>query len=314
MTTDAPTDRAVTVRVVIPTFNRAATVGRAVTSVLAQSHEPLEVVVVDDGSTDDTGALLAALADPRLRVLRQANAGVAAARNAGAAGAADDTLLTFLDSDDEALSGWIERLVGLTGCSRVVSSAMLYVGPDGSTASHLPQGHGPAFYNMEGLFLAGAFALPAGLFREIGGYTAGLAFSENTDLAIRLCRRLAADGEVIACTPVVGARMVGGIQAYSSQLRLDAARRMLELHHEHFRRFRTLGATYEAIAGVHAMRLGEVRVARRHLRRAVAAEPLRFKHHFRLLAAYVPPLRNRRYATLVPPPDATVDDRIESCP
>ena len=74
------------VTVVVPTYQRAATVERAVRSVLAQEGPPFEVIVVDDGSTDGTAERLATLDDPRLRVVHQANAGRGAARNAGAAG------------------------------------------------------------------------------------------------------------------------------------------------------------------------------------------------------------------------------------
>ncbi|HVV48376.1 MAG TPA: glycosyltransferase [Polyangia bacterium] len=88
------------VSVVIPTYNRAALVGGAVESVLAQSYPRCHAVVVDDGSTDDTARVLARYADnPRVRVLRQPNRGVAAARNAGLA-AAEGAYVAFLDSDD----------------------------------------------------------------------------------------------------------------------------------------------------------------------------------------------------------------------
>lgn len=87
------------VSVVIPTYNRANVVVNAITSVLGQTRSPLEVVVVDDGSRDDTGARVRALADPRLRYLRQDNAGVSAARNAGVRASRGD-VVAFLDSDD----------------------------------------------------------------------------------------------------------------------------------------------------------------------------------------------------------------------
>jgi glycosyltransferase involved in cell wall biosynthesis len=85
--------------VVIPTYNRAHSVGDAITSVLRQTMSDLECIVVDDGSTDSTPALLASISDPRLRVILGRHAGVAAARNLGVAHARA-SLVAFLDSDD----------------------------------------------------------------------------------------------------------------------------------------------------------------------------------------------------------------------
>jgi glycosyltransferase involved in cell wall biosynthesis len=87
------------VSAVIPTYNRGHVVGRAVASVLAQTHPDLEVLVVDDGSSDDTAARLADVHDPRLRYVRRPHAGVSATRNAGVALATGE-LIAFLDSDD----------------------------------------------------------------------------------------------------------------------------------------------------------------------------------------------------------------------
>lgn len=95
------------VSVIIPTYNRGAWVAEAVDSVLAQTHVSVEVIVVDDGSTDDTPAVLAGYGD-RIRVIRQANAGVSAARNAGMA-AARGEWIGFLDSDDTWLPEKLER-------------------------------------------------------------------------------------------------------------------------------------------------------------------------------------------------------------
>lgn len=90
------------VSVIMPVYNAAVWLHRAVDSVLAQSHANLELVVVDDGSQDDSHAILEAYAcaDARVRVQRQpANGGVAAARNAGIAVARGD-FIAFLDADD----------------------------------------------------------------------------------------------------------------------------------------------------------------------------------------------------------------------
>jgi glycosyltransferase involved in cell wall biosynthesis len=99
------------VSVVIPTYNRAAVLGRAIKSVLAQTFPDLECIVVDDGSTDWTVALVGGFQDPRLRLLRlPLNRGASHARNVGIQ-AARGELLAFLDSDDEWLPQMLERLV-----------------------------------------------------------------------------------------------------------------------------------------------------------------------------------------------------------
>lgn len=86
------------VSVIIPTFNRAWAVERAVDSVLDQDYRPFELIVVDDGSTDQTAEILARYGN-QLTVVCQENRGVSAARNAGIARAEGD-LIAFLDSDD----------------------------------------------------------------------------------------------------------------------------------------------------------------------------------------------------------------------
>lgn len=99
------------VSVVIPTFNRGALVVNAVRSALSQDYEALEVIVVDDGSTDDTASRIQPF-DARVRYVRQENRGVSAARNRGFREARGE-LIAFLDSDDEMLPGRLSRQVAL---------------------------------------------------------------------------------------------------------------------------------------------------------------------------------------------------------
>jgi glycosyltransferase involved in cell wall biosynthesis len=101
------------VSVVLPTYNRSATVGRAIQSVLRQTCRDLELIVVDDCSPEDPepAVTAAAAGDPRVRfVRREANGGAAAARNTGLA-LARGRYVAFQDSDDEWLSTKLERQV-----------------------------------------------------------------------------------------------------------------------------------------------------------------------------------------------------------
>ena len=97
---DAPAAVEPLVSVVIPVYNRAHRIERAIASVLAQSYQRFEIIVADDASTDELAAALARTADPRLRcIAHPRNRGAAAARNTGIA-AAQGEFVAFLDSDD----------------------------------------------------------------------------------------------------------------------------------------------------------------------------------------------------------------------
>lgn len=97
------------VSVIVPTYNRRETIGAAIASVQRQTFSDWELIVIDDGSTDDTTALIEG-SDPRLVLIRQKNQGVNAARNAGMLRARGQ-YIAFLDSDDEWLPHHLELSV-----------------------------------------------------------------------------------------------------------------------------------------------------------------------------------------------------------
>jgi glycosyltransferase involved in cell wall biosynthesis len=87
------------VTIIVPAYNQAAYVGEAIESVLRQTYRDWELIVVDDGSTDETAAIIATFDDPRIRYIHQANKGLPGARNTGIAHSRGD-YLAFLDADD----------------------------------------------------------------------------------------------------------------------------------------------------------------------------------------------------------------------
>ena len=126
------------VSVIIPTWNRSAALAKAIDSVIAQTHVNWEVIVVDDGSTDDTGNMVSELSnrDPRIRYIYQTNAGVSAARNRGIA-LVKGNFVAFLDSDDLWEPWKVELQVS---CLKehpelgMIWTDMVAIGPDGAVA------------------------------------------------------------------------------------------------------------------------------------------------------------------------------------
>ena len=111
--------------VIIPLYNKAHTIERTLQSVLSQTFREFEVVVVNDGSTDDGANIARRVPDARIRVIDQPNQGVSAARNQGIA-QSRQPFIALLDGDDEWLPGYLEKMreaifrfprAGLYGCS-----------------------------------------------------------------------------------------------------------------------------------------------------------------------------------------------------
>ncbi|MFP3907090.1 MAG: glycosyltransferase family 2 protein [Acidimicrobiales bacterium] len=175
------------VSVVTPVFNRPDLVVEAVESVLDQAGVEVEVVVVDDGSTDDTPEVVDRLArDPRVRALHQPNRGPAAARNAGVA-VCSAPWLTFLDSDDLMLSGRLRRqldvLADTSRASAVIGLGRIQVDPGVELpveiAGRAPDDREASPYTISML-------LARSLFDELGGFDESLRVAEDSDFHARL--------------------------------------------------------------------------------------------------------------------------------
>ena len=135
---------------VIPSFNRGHLVGRAISSALAQTVPPIEIIVVDDGSTDETEACVAAFGGTA-RYIRQDNAGAASARNRGVRDARGEWV-AFLDSDDVWFPNHLQRIVSAINATE---------GKAGFYFSDLLEERGPArggLWHQSGFRVEGEFA------------------------------------------------------------------------------------------------------------------------------------------------------------
>lgn len=116
-----------TVSVVIPAYNREKTIKRCVLSALSQDVDDLEVIVVDDGSTDGTSEIVMSINDNRVRLLKQINKGANAARNAGI-DIAEGRYIALLDSDDVFCTGHLNRsITALEGNPKSVAFSKIIV-------------------------------------------------------------------------------------------------------------------------------------------------------------------------------------------
>ena len=95
------------ISIVIPLYNKKDQVSNTIATVLAQTYQDFEVIIVNDGSTDDSVAEVEKVQDSRIRLIHQQNAGVSVARNRGIEASKGD-LIAFLDADDEWNPGYLE--------------------------------------------------------------------------------------------------------------------------------------------------------------------------------------------------------------
>jgi glycosyltransferase involved in cell wall biosynthesis len=197
------------VSVVIPVYNRSTELRRAVRSVLAQTYVDLELIVVDDASTDDIAGALEDVADPRLRLIRKpVNQGAASARNTGIQ-AATGHWVAFLDSDDEWLPNKLERqigrLAGRPNGARICTSGyvILHAQERRRAREFRPADwHGTARQLVWGCNLSPGSTLIAerACFEEIGLFDVALRRFEDWDWLLRYLRRypIAIEPEVLA--------------------------------------------------------------------------------------------------------------------
>lgn len=185
-----------TVSVIIPAKNAAAYIGETIASALAQS-EVTEVIVVDDGSTDDTLAMVRAIRDPRLRLMTNDASGVSAARNLGAYHARGDWLV-FLDADDRLRPGAVATL--LTAARTAPNAVLVYgdyntIDSAGRTIGRrdlLKGRHKPSGHVLErlarGNFIVngGIMLVSAAAFRASGGFDVSLRYCEDWHCWCRL--------------------------------------------------------------------------------------------------------------------------------
>lgn len=168
--------------VIIPSYNNADKIERTVKSVLSQTFDNWEIIIVDDGSKDNTEEIIQPLLKNRnIRYFKQLNAGVSAARNKGALKAKGEYLI-FLDSDDELNSNALKNYKDLINSTiRVGFFSSGLISPEGKRIPQLNVNISSLKFNN----IPGSFGISREIFNKIGGYDLKLKHSENWEMVAR---------------------------------------------------------------------------------------------------------------------------------
>lgn len=240
-----------TISVVIPAYNAAGTLARALDSIGAQTLAPLEVIVVDDGSSDSTGQVVAGYAGHftgvPVRYVRQDNAGPSAARNRGVAEARGDWI-AFLDADDWYYPDRLirharmieadSRLDFLVGSFdyRDAQGALMHASMTDSALGRELLGHEPPIAHAViegdalGRYITEQFSdtrmltLPRATFAEIGGFPLDLKICEDVVFLLRLCARSSRIGVTLEPGAVYSVHEAGLIRSDRLRAQTESVR------------------------------------------------------------------------------------------
>ena len=188
--------------VIVPLYNKEKHVRRTLESILAQTYTDFEVIVVDDGSTDGGRAVVEAMPDDRIHLVRQANQGESVARNTGIMQAAGE-IVSFLDADDEWDNGYLQtisRLITTYPGAGLYCTHYRIVEPDKSYEARirgLPDGFRdgplPGFFRSIALgnspVFIGAVSIPRHVFESTGYFTPGVRLYADLEFWTRIALR-----------------------------------------------------------------------------------------------------------------------------
>lgn len=292
--------------IIIPTYNRAHLISRAIDSVLRQTLSTWELIIVDDGSTDNTYEVLQRyLSDPRIKYFKKANSGAAESRNFGV-NKTTQRYITFLDSDDEAEPSWLEKMMeaALNNDAAVVCCGLSKFDNEGREVGiAMPYNMAPMFDNAEGRFTnGGVFLMLREIFIEIGGFDVELRSGQHTELSMRLVPYLKKHNLKIfnIFEPLIKVHVHEGPRIrYNADALYLGTTRTLAKHEELFMRDRRKYVDYLQLAGVNGVRTKRYNEAKKYFWRAVQLDQYKPRLWIRWIISNIPILRDRIWQTTI---------------
>lgn len=276
------------ISIITPTFNRAKLIGNMINSVINQTYTDWELIIVDDGSKDDTKEVIQPyLKNARIRYIRKENSGATHSRNVGAL-QAKGSFITFLDSDDEAYPAWLETTAKLID----EETAIICLGAirrfsDGNTVNEYPESYLFLNEKVTTKFTSGSLFIRKEVFDSVGGYDINLKSSQHTDLGFRLLRYLhdSSYEKKYSNECMIQINVHEGDRIRNNwKLVREGGIQFLEKHHDYFREYdrRGLASIYGSIA-FGSFKLKKRKESILFTLKAIRYYPQRIKNYIRLL-------------------------------
>ena len=270
--------------VIMPTHNRAHLVGRAIESVLAQTHTNWQLIVVDDGSSDATADAVAAFTDPRIRFVRNPKAlGASGARNVGVRAAGPSAFLAFLDDDDEWLPRKLELQLEKFRTSDVELAAVgcgrLDYDESGMVTTQVPIYRGQVFEDLLARRARG-YGVQLILVRRVPGeddvlFDVDMRCLEDLDYSIRHAMRGPLD---FVAEPLVKVRRDdGGPHLWNAEAAITGYRQLAAKYDKELATRPWIASYYTVCIARDLARLGRMAECREHLLRALTGSSSRFR-------------------------------------
>lgn len=267
--------------VIIPVFNRAPLVCSTLDVVMKQEFKDFEIILVDDGSTDDVKNKLSSYIDiGAIKYYYQTNAGVSAARNKGAS-ISQGRYLIFLDSDDYVTENWLfdySKMINnldpdiiYCGINRVKNFLLVeYTDPTN------PYRDGKSFGNV----IPGSFCIKSEFFKNIDGYDDKLAYGENTELGFRI--KMASPTTAFIRSPNLIYNLYEDSHGKNARNKMNGIIYTINKHPQLFNENKGIKEKFLSIAGVAASSCREYSNAQYFFLKSLILNPFNTRNYIRL--------------------------------
>lgn len=285
------------ISIITPTYNRAKLLPRMVKSVINQTIKNWELIIMDDGSTDNTAEIIYQFNDERIKFHSGINSGAADKRNNGVQLAKSEYII-FLDSDDEVKTNWLELLLSAKNQngSIIVSCGLEFHDIQGQIKrKRLPKPLAPMYGGLNVIFLAGSFMLKKEIFQSVGGYDKNLKAGQHTNLLFQLLPILKENVEKIAFVKkaLVIIHSHEGFKIrndYNSVLQGNMS--IMEKHKHLFSKNPDEYFDYLSATAVLAVKCKDYKLSQQLFLKAIKTKPHDLQSYLRFVISWFPKVRN----------------------